>query len=312
MHPDIKIRHLVATWPDDAERGAVKQHCRRHKVSRAWFYKLRAAAAAVGPVKAMETASIRPAASPAQIDASLAQLALATRESLRSLGYDHGPLSVAAKLRRQGGPASITCHLGPDLYPGRSRGPGTEEKTPQRLTNSSIRNPTDAGRLTPRSGCWPAKRGGGAGDDQGVQQGLAEHRGAVEHLGVVPARTAPAAGCCRRCRRCRRCGEGWRPASSRTAPGSRRRSAPGPTGYFHQVGLIDSFLAGGMTHHREDPRPVGHRRAINILENELGPVPPCVRLPSRVGDTIESSVWCFGFRGILSVRSHMANEAGAV
>jgi transposase InsO family protein len=102
MHPDIKIRHLVATWPDDAERGAVTQFCRRHKVSRSWFYKIRAAAAAGGTIKAMETASTKPATSPAKVDASLAELALATRESLKSLGYDYGPLSVAAKLRRQG------------------------------------------------------------------------------------------------------------------------------------------------------------------------------------------------------------------
>lgn len=102
MHPDIKIRHLVATWPDDAERGAVTQFCERHKVSRAWFYKIRAAAAAGGTIKALETASTKPATSPVKVDASLAQLALATRESLKSLGYDYGPLSFAAKLRRQG------------------------------------------------------------------------------------------------------------------------------------------------------------------------------------------------------------------
>lgn len=102
MHPDIRIRHLVATWPDDAERGAVTQFCRRHKVSRAWFYKIRVAAAADGPIKAMETVSTKPAASPAKVDTSLAELALATRESLKSLGYDYGPLSVGAKLRRQG------------------------------------------------------------------------------------------------------------------------------------------------------------------------------------------------------------------
>jgi putative transposase len=102
LQPDIKIRHLVATWPDDAGRGAVTQFCRRHKVSRAWFYKVRAAAAAAGPIKALETVSTRPVTSPAKVDSSLAELALATRESLKSLGYDHGPLSVAAKLRRQG------------------------------------------------------------------------------------------------------------------------------------------------------------------------------------------------------------------
>ena len=81
MHPDIKIRHLVATWPDDTERGAVTRFCRRHNVSRAWFYKVRAAADALGPIKVMETASTKPAASPAKIDSSLAELALAARES---------------------------------------------------------------------------------------------------------------------------------------------------------------------------------------------------------------------------------------
>ena len=102
MHPDIKIRHLVATWPEDAERGAVTQFCRRHKVSRAWFYKVRAAAAADGPIKAMETGSTRPVSSPARVDTAMAELALTTRESLKNRGFDHGPLSVAAKLRRQG------------------------------------------------------------------------------------------------------------------------------------------------------------------------------------------------------------------
>lgn len=102
FNPDIKIRHLVATWPDDAGRGAVTQFCRRHRVSRAWFYKIRAAATAAGPIRAMETGSTRPNTSPARVDSAMAGLALATRESLKQAGYDHGPLSVAAKLRRQG------------------------------------------------------------------------------------------------------------------------------------------------------------------------------------------------------------------
>jgi putative transposase len=100
--PDIKVRHLVATWPDDAARGAVRQFCRRHRVSRAWYYKIRAAATAAGPIKAMETGSTKPDTSPARVDSAMVGLALATRESLKQAGYDHGPLSVAAKLRRQG------------------------------------------------------------------------------------------------------------------------------------------------------------------------------------------------------------------
>jgi putative transposase len=102
FNPDIKIRHLVATWPEDAARGEVTRFCRRHNVSRAWFYKIRAAADADGPVKAMETGSTKPDTSPARVDSGMVELALATRESLKQAGYDHGPLSVAAKLRRQG------------------------------------------------------------------------------------------------------------------------------------------------------------------------------------------------------------------
>lgn len=102
FNPDIKVRHLVATWPEDAPRGAVTTFCRHHKVSRAWFYKIRSAAAAGGPIKAMETRSTKPDTSPARIDSAMVGLALTTRELLKQAGYDHGPLSVAAKLRRQG------------------------------------------------------------------------------------------------------------------------------------------------------------------------------------------------------------------
>jgi putative transposase len=59
-------------------------------------------AAADGPVQAMETGSTKPKTSPARVDSAIVELALATRELLKQAGYDHGPLSVAAKLRRQG------------------------------------------------------------------------------------------------------------------------------------------------------------------------------------------------------------------
>lgn len=102
FNPDIKIRHLVATWPEDAPRGAVTLFCRPHGVSRAWFYKVRAAAVDAGPIKAMETDSTKPRTSPSQVGPGTVELVLLTREILKQSGYDHGPLSVAAKLRRQG------------------------------------------------------------------------------------------------------------------------------------------------------------------------------------------------------------------
>ncbi|ASN53772.1 hypothetical protein CGQ25_00005 [Sinomonas sp. R1AF57] len=54
----------VAQWPDDAPRGAVAQFCRRHGVSRAWFYKVLAKARAEGTWAATEVGSNRPLTSP--------------------------------------------------------------------------------------------------------------------------------------------------------------------------------------------------------------------------------------------------------
>lgn len=99
---DMKVRHLVASWPEDAPRGSVTAFCRKHKVSRAWFYKIKAAASAQGPMKAMEMRSTKPRTSPAQVTPRMVELVLDTRETLKRMGHDYGPLSVAAKLRRQG------------------------------------------------------------------------------------------------------------------------------------------------------------------------------------------------------------------
>ncbi|GAB3539003.1 integrase core domain-containing protein [Arthrobacter tecti] len=100
--PDIKIRHAVATWPDDAPRGAVTAFCRRHNVSRGWFYQVRAAAAKVGPIKALEKKPPIPLSTPGATPSAMIELLLTTRAHLLEKGFDHGPLSVIAKLTRQG------------------------------------------------------------------------------------------------------------------------------------------------------------------------------------------------------------------
>lgn len=100
--PNIKVRHAVATWPEDAPRGAVSAFCRKHNVSRAWFYQVRAVAAEVGPVKALEKKAPIPLTTPAATAPVMVNLLLATRADLDQAGYDHGPLSVIAKLTRQG------------------------------------------------------------------------------------------------------------------------------------------------------------------------------------------------------------------
>ncbi|WP_457963134.1 DDE-type integrase/transposase/recombinase [Arthrobacter sp. D1-29] len=100
--PDIRIRHAVATWPEDAPRGAVTAFCRKHNVSRAWFYRVRAAAGAVGPVQALVKKSTVPGTSPTATEPGMIDLLLATRTDLEKQGLDHGPLSVLSTLSRQG------------------------------------------------------------------------------------------------------------------------------------------------------------------------------------------------------------------
>ncbi|MBG6180340.1 hypothetical protein IWX62_001544 [Arthrobacter sp. CAN_A1] len=157
--PDIKIRHLVATWPEDAPRGAVTQFCRRHGCSRAWFYKIRATALESGPLKAMETGTTKPDTSPARVGAGTVELVLLARESLKQAGYDHGPLSVAAKLRRQGFEPPSRATLARIFTRA-----GVVIPEPRKKPRSAYRrfvypSPTGAGRSTRRNGFWPAVRG---------------------------------------------------------------------------------------------------------------------------------------------------------
>jgi len=93
---------LVTTWPDDAPRGAIAALCKTHKVSPSWFHKVRAETKANGAVAAMELGSTKPKNSPAETNAGMVTLALQIRADLKKQGFDYGPLSVEAKLRRQG------------------------------------------------------------------------------------------------------------------------------------------------------------------------------------------------------------------
>ena len=102
MKPDIQIRLLVTSWPKDSPRGAVTFFCKQHNVSRSWFYKVRGEAEIKGKWGALELRSTRPDSHPARTPEALAELALAIRAELKMGGLDFGPLSVAAKLRRQG------------------------------------------------------------------------------------------------------------------------------------------------------------------------------------------------------------------
>lgn len=76
--------------------------CKQHAVSRSWFYQVRAAALSVGPVKALEKKPPIALRHPTATPAFMVDLLVGTRAELESSGFDAGPLSVIAKLRRQG------------------------------------------------------------------------------------------------------------------------------------------------------------------------------------------------------------------
>jgi transposase InsO family protein len=100
--PEMKIRYAVVTWPEDAPRGAVTNFCRKHGVSRAWFYQVRAAAIAAGPVGALEKKPPVPARMPTATAPKMIELVLKTRADLKNTGCDYGPLSVVSTLSRRG------------------------------------------------------------------------------------------------------------------------------------------------------------------------------------------------------------------
>ena len=101
-HVPANVRWAIANWPEDAERGAVTRFCERQDISRAVFYKIRRQARELGLVGATEPGSRRPHHSPSRVDESVIEHAVAVRAWLVEQGLDAGPLSVLARMRRQG------------------------------------------------------------------------------------------------------------------------------------------------------------------------------------------------------------------
>ncbi|MFZ0529348.1 MAG: DDE-type integrase/transposase/recombinase [Propionicimonas sp.] len=99
---DARVRQLIINFPDRPRRGEVTRFCREHGVSRAEFYKLRARAKTEGELAAMTAR--RPVAKSVKRHTSeeVEAVALRVRAELKRTGWDHGPLSVAAVMRRQG------------------------------------------------------------------------------------------------------------------------------------------------------------------------------------------------------------------
>ncbi|WP_454859157.1 DDE-type integrase/transposase/recombinase [Promicromonospora soli] len=96
------VRWAIVKWPDDAPRGAVAAFCAEHGISRQVFAKIRKRARDEGQIAAAAPKSRAPRSSPARTDRAVIAQALAVRSSLSGSGLDHGPLSVADRMRRAG------------------------------------------------------------------------------------------------------------------------------------------------------------------------------------------------------------------
>lgn len=99
---DARVRQLIINFPDRPRRGEVTRFCREHGISRAEFYKVRSRAKTEGKLAAVTAR--RPVAKSVKRHTSeeLEAVALRVRAELKRAGWDHGPLSVAAAMRRQG------------------------------------------------------------------------------------------------------------------------------------------------------------------------------------------------------------------
>lgn len=107
----VNVRMMIATWPDDAPRGAVGVFCLDHRISRSRFYEIRALARERGAIEAV--APLVPPrrrqdlATPEVIE----QAAIRIRKELAEQGWDHGPLSVRQSMLDVGMPAPSRATL---------------------------------------------------------------------------------------------------------------------------------------------------------------------------------------------------------
>lgn len=99
---DARVRQLIINFTDQPRRGEVTRFCREHGVSRAEFYKVRARAKSEGKLAAVKARQPAAKSVKRRTSEELEAIALQVRADLKRAGWDHGPLSVAAAMRRQG------------------------------------------------------------------------------------------------------------------------------------------------------------------------------------------------------------------
>ena len=98
----VDVRMMIATWPEAAPRGAVSRFCREHGISRSRFYELRAVARQAGAFEAVAPTVPARARADLAIPAALEAMAVRLRKELADGGWDAGPVSVRAAMRRAG------------------------------------------------------------------------------------------------------------------------------------------------------------------------------------------------------------------
>lgn len=94
----------IATWPQDAPRGAVARFCREHQISRSRFYEIRALSLERGQLEAVAPLAPVRRRLDLAIPAGLEQAALRIRKELADEGWDNGPISVRQRMLDQGLP----------------------------------------------------------------------------------------------------------------------------------------------------------------------------------------------------------------
>lgn len=105
---DPTIRLAIATWPEDAPRGAVTAFCTLHGISRKTFYAIRKRAETEGQAAALAPKSRKPLTSPTKISEDTKDTAVRVRLALEQSGLDCGPISVFDKMTQMGlNPPSI-------------------------------------------------------------------------------------------------------------------------------------------------------------------------------------------------------------
>lgn len=98
----------IATWPDDAPRGAVAAFCAEHGISTSWFHELRKRARQEGVAGALVPRSRRPHRPARATPAHVEDTALRVRKELAEEGLDNGPVSVRHRMLALAGADTAT------------------------------------------------------------------------------------------------------------------------------------------------------------------------------------------------------------